>query len=122
MAGHQAAAVNTGPETQEIQPDGDPKTPRDEQSATDPGSNSAADRSSEPSLGPATDPNSSPNPNPEPAREPAPALAPLTPQEFRIYNRLAEQMEYFVIPLPPVPLYLPPILSLRSPHLDSITS
>jgi hypothetical protein len=32
--------------------------------------------------------------------EPEQALPPLTPQEFRIYNRLAEQMEYFVnIPL-----------------------
>ncbi|KAK4146894.1 uncharacterized protein C8A04DRAFT_9426 [Dichotomopilus funicola] len=31
----------------------------------------------------------------EPEPEPEPALPPLTPQEFRVYNRLAEQMEYF---------------------------
>jgi hypothetical protein len=35
---------------------------------------------------------------PEPDSEPNPP--PLTPQEFRIYNRLAEKMEYFVRSLP----------------------
>lgn len=39
----------------------------------------------------------------EPEPEPEPELPPLTPQEFRVYNRLAEQMEYFVRPhLPPL--------------------
>ncbi|KAK3906504.1 hypothetical protein C8A05DRAFT_40698 [Staphylotrichum tortipilum] len=36
---------------------------------------------------------SGPDPKPEPEAEPT--LPPLTPQEFRIYNRLAEQMDYF---------------------------
>ncbi|EAQ88919.1 hypothetical protein CHGG_05538 [Chaetomium globosum CBS 148.51] len=37
-----------------------------------------------------------PDSAPEQEAEPEPALPPLTPQEFRIYNRLAEQMEYFM--------------------------
>lgn len=52
-----------------------------------------------------------PDPDPEPeAAVPAntspptePALPPLPPQEFRIYNRLAEQMDYFVSPPPRLP-------------------
>ncbi|KAH6841170.1 hypothetical protein B0I37DRAFT_419136 [Chaetomium sp. MPI-CAGE-AT-0009] len=44
-------------------------------------------------------PTSGPDPAPDQDQEqepnPEPALPPLTPQEFRIYNRLAEQMEYF---------------------------
>ncbi|KAK4152664.1 hypothetical protein C8A00DRAFT_44317 [Chaetomidium leptoderma] len=45
----------------------------------------------------AADPAPAPAPAPEPEPEPEsePTLPPLTPQEFRIYNRLAEQMEYF---------------------------
>lgn len=43
----------------------------------------------------------------DPAAEPAPepSLPALTPQEFRIYNRLAEQMDYFVH-TPPFPVIL----------------
>jgi hypothetical protein len=41
-------------------------------------------------AGPASD--SAPKAEPESE----PALPPLTPQEFRIYNRFADQMEYFV--------------------------
>lgn len=60
-------------------------------------------------------------PNAGAAAEPEPILPPLTPQEFRIYNRLAEQMDYFVyIPLsssePPFSI-LPSFLSNHSPHL-----
>jgi hypothetical protein len=44
-----------------------------------------------------------PAPEQEPDPEPEPALPPLTPQEFRIYNRLAEQMEYFVLAHTPCP-------------------
>lgn len=54
-------------------------------------------------------PEQKPEIEPEPEPEPEPALPPLTPQEFRIYNRLAEQMDYFVItPSPPYPLVPPP--------------
>jgi hypothetical protein len=42
---------------------------------------------------------------PEPEPEPEPALPPLTPQEFRISNRLAEKMEYFVTKPPPIFLF-----------------
>jgi hypothetical protein len=40
--------------------------------------------------------------------EPEPALPPLSPAEFRQYNRLAEQMDYFVSRkhLSPIPLAL----------------
>jgi len=41
-------------------------------------------------------------PDPKPAQEAEPTLPPLTPQEFRIYNRLAEQMDYFVLSHPPL--------------------
>jgi hypothetical protein len=38
--------------------------------------------------------------------EPEPSLPPLTPQEFRIYNRFADQMEYFVhLSLSHIPAY-----------------
>lgn len=40
---------------------------------------------------------------PEQAAEPA--MPPLTPQEFRIYNRLAEQMDYFVCTYIHTPTY-----------------
>ncbi|GAB1320847.1 hypothetical protein MFIFM68171_11057 [Madurella fahalii] len=46
---------------------------------------------SEPGAGSA----SGPRPETAPEPEPEPTLPPLTPQEFRIYNRLAEQMDYF---------------------------
>ena len=55
-------------------------------------------------------PTSGPDPAPEKETEAEsePALPPLTPQEFRIYNRLAEQMEYFVLaPPPPLPFRYP---------------
>ena len=49
---------------------------------------------------------SAPEPTPEPS------LPALTPQEFRIYNRLAEQMDYFVhTPLS----FLPPFPKLTTP-------
>jgi hypothetical protein len=38
-------------------------------------------------------------PAPESESESEPKLPPLTPQEFRVYNRLAEKMEYFVCTL-----------------------
>ncbi len=39
-------------------------------------------------------------PDPKAAEQEAEStLPPLTPQEFRIYNRLAEQMDYFVLSL-----------------------
>lgn len=64
-----------------------------------------------PEQGQAPEPTREPEPNPEgepkPESEPEPALPPLTPNEFRIYNRLAEKMEYFVLqPLfPHTPLH-----------------
>lgn len=42
---------------------------------------------------PVPGPSAAAKPGPEPA--PVPALPPLTPAQFRVYNRLAEQMEYF---------------------------
>ncbi|AEO57368.1 hypothetical protein MYCTH_2303438 [Thermothelomyces thermophilus ATCC 42464] len=49
-------------------------------------------------MGPANDkpaPNQAADSASVPEQAAKPALAPLTPQEFRIYNRLAEQMDYF---------------------------
>ena len=52
-------------------------------------------------------------PAPEPEPEPEPAPPPLTPGEFREYNRLAEQMDIFVR-MPCLSFSLPPHLSQSS--------
>jgi len=58
------------------------------------GENAGSTAASGPASGP--DKTNTPRPGPEP--EVAPALPPLTPDEFREYNRLAEQMDIFVCP------------------------
>lgn len=47
-----------------------------------------------------------PEPEPEPEPQSEPALPPLSPHEFKQYNRLAEHMDYFVRPQNPPTLYL----------------
>ncbi|KAL2020382.1 hypothetical protein VTK56DRAFT_8511 [Thermocarpiscus australiensis] len=73
------------PEDKVTEPSGEATSADAGLSATDP----------EPNVKPCntgSEPGSGTEPDPEPAGH---SLPPLTPHEFRIYNRLAEQMEYF---------------------------
>ncbi|KXX79819.1 hypothetical protein MMYC01_203327 [Madurella mycetomatis] len=83
----------------EPKPDSSSVAPESKGSDAGAGSDSvsAPCRVSEP--GPGSSPGSASSPNAGGAPEPEPALPPLTPQELRIYNRLAEQMDYFNLTL-----------------------
>ena len=87
------AEAETGPEgisSQECQPE-EAKT--DEVTASD---KKAASASSGSASAPGAAESS------ESKAESTPSLPPLTPREFKIYNRLSEQMDYFVSPAGPV--------------------
>ena len=81
----------------ESHPAAEPCAPEQLQKQTE----DATTREPAPGPGPApdatpSDPAAVPDVEPKPEPEPEAQLPPLTPEEFRVYNRLADQMDYFV--------------------------
>ncbi|KAK4465706.1 hypothetical protein QBC42DRAFT_336107 [Cladorrhinum samala] len=80
----------------ESHPAAEPCAPEQLQKQTE----DATTREPAPGPGPApdatpSDPAAVPDVEPKPEPEPEAQLPPLTPEEFRVYNRLADQMDYF---------------------------